>query len=114
MDRTAALRKKDSDVLFIALKRPHKEVGSSTVARWIKQGLISAGIRLGVPLLLKQRKQESPLITFSRQLAGRMIRCLIDFIFARLIITRLGSVYSHNQRLIFNGLVSPTSPPSSF
>ena len=25
-------------------KRPHKEVGSSTVARWIKQGLISAGI----------------------------------------------------------------------
>jgi hypothetical protein len=44
VDRTAALRQKDSDVLFIALKRPHKEVGSSTVARWIKQGFISAGI----------------------------------------------------------------------
>lgn len=44
VNRTAALRQKDSDVLFIALKRPHKEVGSSTVARWIKQGLISAGI----------------------------------------------------------------------
>ena len=44
MDRTVALRQKDSNVLFIALKRPHKEVGSSTFARWIKQGLISAGI----------------------------------------------------------------------
>ena len=42
--RTAALRQKDSDVLFLALKRPHNEVGSSTAARWIKQGLISAGI----------------------------------------------------------------------
>jgi|SanBayMetagenome_1026888.scaffolds.fasta_scaffold22396_1 hypothetical protein len=38
---------------------------------------------------------------FSKQLAGRLIRCLIDFIFARLIITKLRSVYSHNQRLIF-------------
>ena len=106
--RTAALRQKDSDVLFLALKRPHNEVGSSTAARWIKQGLISAGIteilgpiRLGVQLLPKQRKRESPLITFSKQLAGRLIRCLTDFIFARLIITKLRSVYSHNQRLIF-------------
>lgn len=44
VDRTAALRQKDSGALFISLKRPHKEVGSSTAVRWRKQGLSLAGI----------------------------------------------------------------------
>jgi integrase len=44
LNRTTPLRNKDVDILFISLKRPHKPVGSSTLGRWIKQCLISAGV----------------------------------------------------------------------
>lgn len=41
---TAALRKPDSDLLFLAIKKPHYPVGTSTIARWIKKILRLSGI----------------------------------------------------------------------
>ena len=44
VERTASLRQQHCDRLFISLKRPHKSIDSSTIARWIKQCLTSAGV----------------------------------------------------------------------
>jgi site-specific recombinase XerD len=44
IDRTTSLRDQSSDSLFLGTKKPYKPVGSSTVARWIKQCLLDAGI----------------------------------------------------------------------
>jgi site-specific recombinase XerD len=44
IDRTTSLRDQSSDSLFLGTKKPYKPVDSSTVARWIKQCLLDAGI----------------------------------------------------------------------
>lgn len=46
LNRTAPLRKSDS--LFVAIKKPHKPVGTQTLSRWIKRTLSDCGIDVTV------------------------------------------------------------------
>ena len=43
-DRTAQLRHADAYKLFIAQRKPHKDVTSQTLARWMKNIMAAAGI----------------------------------------------------------------------
>ena len=45
---TAALRPKDANKLFVAIKKPHQPVASCTIARWLKETLRLAGIDLSI------------------------------------------------------------------
>jgi integrase len=42
--RTVELRSKDSDLLFISFKSPHKSVGVQTISRWIRETLLDCGV----------------------------------------------------------------------
>ena len=45
---TAALRPKDTNKLFVAIKKPHQPVTSCTIARWLKETLRLAGINVSI------------------------------------------------------------------
>src|SRR5580765_7969554 len=42
--RTVELLSKDSDLLFISFKSPHKPVGVQTISRWIRETLLDCGV----------------------------------------------------------------------
>ena len=48
IERTTALRACDAASLFISLNPPHKAVGKSTIARWIKASLKDSGVDVNV------------------------------------------------------------------
>lgn len=107
VDYTAALRQKDSDALFICLKRPHKEVGSSTIARWIKQGLISAGINNDFGAhstrgsASSKAAQAGVLVDQILKAANWKSDSVFKNFYFHLVPTKLRNAYSHNQHLIF-------------
>ena len=48
IERTEAIRAATANALFIEIRPPHASVGASTVARWLKLALKSAGVDIAV------------------------------------------------------------------